>query len=166
MALGLALISTAQGIKVHRVMSEKALAQHNVTESVNRWKQNYLALGESIKRWEKDYRTQASVPDLMTLISIIRLNDYGLSTNTDRIILEKIEPVVQNGMQIGLTKVCLATSSNGANLEVQASSYKELFKGINQLVNRRDIFVDSIAIKGDKSKPVANLGEFCILLTN
>lgn len=166
LALGLAAISTMQGIKVHRVMTEKAMAQHNVTESVNRWKQNYLALGESIKRWGKDYRTQESVPDLMTLISIIRLNDYGLTANTDRIILERINPVIQNGAPIGLAKVCLATSNNIGSLEIQAPSYRELFKGIKELTNRADIFVDSISIKGDKPNPVANLGDFCVLLTN
>ena len=166
MALGLAVISATQGMKVHRLMNEKATAQNNVTESVNRWKSNYLALGDSIKRWNKDYRTQDSVPDLMTLIAIVRLGDYGLSTDTDRIILNKIEPITQNGASIGLTKVCLATTSNGSALEVKAPSYKALFRGVKQLAHRPDIYADAIAIKGDKSTPVANLGEFCVLLSN
>ena len=166
MALGLAAISATQGIKVSRLMNEKATAQHNVTESVNRWKTNYLALGDSIKRWNTDYRTQESVPDLMTLIAIVRLSDYGLATDTDKIILNKIEPIAQNGSQIGLTKVCLATSSNGAALQVQAASYKALFKGIKQLANRPDLYADAITIKGDKPTPIAHLGEFCVLLSN
>lgn len=166
MALGLAAISVFQGMKVHRLMNAKATAQINVTESVNRWKNNYLALGESINRWNKDYRTQESVPDLMTLIKTVRLSEYGLNTNADKIILNKIDPIIQNGMQIGLTKVCLATSSNNSALEVQAPSYKALLQGIKKLVDRPDIFADAITIKGDKSTPIANLGEFCVLLSN
>ena len=166
LALGLAIISGIQGMKASRIMNEKALAQDNVTESVNRWKQNYLALGESIKRWGSDYRNQESVPDLMALIAIVNLGSYGLSTDADLLILNKIEPVTQNGMPIGLTKVCLATSSNGAALEVKAPTYRDLFQGIKKLSNRPDIFVDAITIKGDKPNPVANLGEFCVLLRN
>lgn len=163
LALGLIAISAIQGTKAHRVMTDKAIAQDNVTESIHRWKQNYMALGESVKRWGRDYHNQDSVPDLMTLIALLRLDEYGLIANTDNVIINKIEPLIQNGVQIGLTKVCL-TSSNNA-FEIQASSYQNLFNGVKQLAQRPDIYIDSISVKGDKFIPVAQLGDFCVLLS-
>lgn len=165
MALGLILISVVQGRKAHQVVTDKAQAQANVTESVNRWKQDYLALGDSVRRWGQDYRNQESVPDLMTLIALVRLGEYGLTVNTDAVTINKIEPVTQGSMQIGLTKVCLASSSMGAALEVQAPSYQALFKGFKQLAKRPDISIDTISIKGDRPVPVASFGDFCVLLS-
>ena len=165
MAIGLVLLSAVQGMRAHRVMADKALAQANITESVHRWKQNYLALGDAVKRWGSDYRNQESVPDLMTLIAHIRLSDYGLTVKTDAVILNKIIPVTHGEMQIGLTKVCLATNSHGAALEVQAPTYQALFAGIKQLAKRPDISIEILSIKGDKTVPVASLGDFCVLLS-
>lgn len=167
MALGFVVLSTTQGFKAYRVLVDKAQAQTEVTESVHRWRQNYMALGESVKRWEHDYRRQDSVPDLMSLFAVINMGDFGLIVNTDSMILNKIEPATQNGMPIGLTKVCLASSGSGdaSALEVQAPNYQALFSGIKRLSQRDDIFIGTISIKGDKPVPVAELGEFCVLLS-
>lgn len=167
MALALILIAAVQGNKAYRTMINKAQAQADVTESVKRWKQNYMALGKSSKRWEHDYRHQGSVPHLLALFAIINLDEYGISTNTDAMILNKVEPVAQNGMPIGLTKVCFTTNGGGdaSALEVHASSYQMLLGGIKRLAQRPDIHIGTISIKGDKSIPVANLGDFCILLS-
>lgn len=167
MALGLVVIAATQGLKARSTMTAKAQAQADVTEGVHRWKQNYMALGESVKRWERDYRRQDSVPDLMSLFGIINLGAYGLVANTDAMILNKIEPVTQNGMPIGLTKICLASTGSGdaSALEVQASTYQDLFSGIKRLAQRPDIFIGTISIKGDKPRATATLGNFCVLIS-
>lgn len=167
MALFFMLITGIQGIKAHRVMMVKTQSQVEVTENILRWRQNYKALEESVKKWEKNYRRQESVPDLMSLFSIVNLGEYGLSANTDAMILNKVEPVVQNGMPIGLTKICLASSGSGdaSALEVQATNYQALFTGIMQLAQRLDISIGTITIKSDKVIPMANLGDFCVLLS-
>lgn len=166
MVLLLALVSSVQGLKAYRVMSEKAQAQANVTESVHRWKQNYLSLGASVKRWNNDYRSQDSIPDLMTLISVINFQEYGLMANSNTMFVNKIDPIIQGGAPIGLTKVCLASSNTGSALEVQAPSYQVLLNGIKRLAQRSDIHIETISIKGDKPIPVVHFGDFCALLSN
>lgn len=166
MAMGFILVSATQGLKAYRILTAKTQAQTDVTESVHRWKQNYMALGESVKRWEHNYRHQDSVPDLMSLFSIMNLGEYGIAVNHDAIILNKIEPMTQNGIPIGLTKACLSSNGSGdaSALEVQAVNYLALLNGIKRLAQRPDIFMGTISIHGDKPVPVANLGEFCVLL--
>lgn len=166
MALGFTAISATQGIKAYKILVAKAMAQEDVTESVHRWKQNYMALGESVRRWERDYRRQDTVQDLMSLYAAVSLGGYGLSSDTDAMILYKVAPVAQNGMPIGLTRVCLASNGSGdaSALEVQAPNYQELFGGIKRLAQRPDISIGTITIKGDKKVPAANLGDFCVLL--
>lgn len=167
MALGFTVISATQGLKSHRILAAKTQAQADVTESVNRWKLNYEALGESVKRWERNYLRQENVQDMMSLFAVVNLGEYGVAANTDAIILNKIEPVVQNGMPIGLTRICLSSNGSGdaSALEIQAPNYQALFAGIKRLAQRPDISIGTISIKGDKALPVANLGDFCVLLS-
>jgi len=167
LALGFTVVSATQGLKAHRILTAKATAQDEVTESVHRWKQNYMALGESVKRWDRDYRQQDSVQDLMSLFAVINLNEYGISANTDAMILNKIDQVTQNGMQIGLTRICLSSTGSGDSsaLEVRAPTYQALFDGLKRLSKRPDIYIGTISIKGDKAFAIANLGDFCVLLS-
>lgn len=164
MAVVLSALCGMQGFKAFKVLSEKARLQADVTESVDRWKQNYKALGDTVKRWNSDYRRQESVDDLMTLVGLVRFGEYGLTFNADNLILNKILPVTQSDAQIGLTKVCLATNGTGT-MEVQASSYQALFNGLNKLALRPDIYIERISVRGDMAVPVASLGEFCVLLS-
>lgn len=164
MVCGLAALCAIQGMKAHNVMTEKARLQADVTESVDRWKQNYKALGDSVIRWGKDYTRQAEVDDLMTLVGLVRFGEYGLNINADNLSIFKIVPVTQADAQIGLTKVCLATNGEGT-MNVTASSYQSLFKGVNQLAQRPDIHIEKISVRGDMAVPMASLGEFCVLLS-
>ena len=161
-----AVVLGVQGVKAHRTLAEKAAAQESVTESVQRWKQSYLALADTMKRWESSYRREDSIQDLVSLYSAVGLAEYGLRADIDNLILNKVEPVTQNDVAIGLTRICLASagSGDGASLEVQAPNYQTLFTGLQQLSRRQDIVIGTIAVKGDKAAPVANLGDFCVLL--
>jgi len=165
-ALGVVVAMGLQGVNAYRTLTEKAAAQDAVTESVQRWKQSYMAVADSVQRWEADYPRDDAVQDLVSLFSIIDLGAYGLRSNTDKIILNKVDPVIENGMHIGLTKVCLATAGGveSAGLDVESDNYKTLFAGLKRLAQRPDIYIGTITVKGDKAVPLASLGEFCVLL--
>jgi len=167
MAVAVVGISVSQGIKVDRMLQEKALAQTDVTDSVRRWKQSYQSLGESVKKWERDYRDQDTVDDLMSMFSAMNLAEAGLSANIDSLSLSKIEPVTPGDISIGLTKYCVSSGSgvDASTIEVKAADYQTLFTGIKRLANRPDIYIGTISVKGDKPEPVATLGEFCVLLS-
>lgn len=165
-ALAFAAVLGIQGNKAYRALADKAAAQDAVTESVQRWKQSYLALGDAVKQWGASYRPEDSVQDLVSLYSVVNLEKYGLQMNTDSLVLNKVEPETRNGMAIGLTKICLASagSGDGAALEVSAPNYQALFAGIKSLASRKDIYISTITVRGAKASPVANLGDFCVLM--
>jgi hypothetical protein len=165
-ALAFSAVLGVQGNLAYVALANKAQAQEGVTESVQRWKQSYLALGDSVKKWGASYRREDSVQDLVSLFAVVNLEQYGLQVNTDSLLLNKVEPETRNGMAIGLTKICLASagSAEGGSLEVSAPNYQALFAGLKRLSSRKDIFISTITVRGAKLTPVANLGDFCVLM--
>lgn len=159
--LALMVILSYQGFLTHKTLIAKADTQNAVTDGVSRWKQNFAALGPSTNRWKQDYRTTDSMQDLMSLIKLVDFAKYGLIVSDDSIHLQKVEPVIFNNAPIGLTRICLGTS--GDLMEVKATDYRTLFAGIKSLVQRSDISINSIIVKGDKPTPAADLDSFCVL---
>jgi len=165
-SLALAAVLGVQGNKAYELLTAKATAQDAVIESVQRWKQSYLALGDAVTRWSTSYRREDSVQDLVSLYSVVNLPQFGLQMNTDSLVLNKVEPEIKNGMAIGLTRICLASAGSGdsAALEVSAPNYQALFAGLKSLASRRDISISTITVRGAKNTPVAYLGDFCVLM--
>lgn len=165
-AAACAFLLATQGIKANRILADKAQRQAAVTEAVERWSQNYLALSDSADRWKAAYRSESEVGDLLALLTVLNLTDYHLSASADGLMLNKIEPVAEGGMSIGLTRACLAsTGVSGAAVEVSATDYHILFLGIRRLAERPDIQIGTISVRGDKPFPVAALGDLCVLLS-
>ena len=52
-----------QGVKSFRVLTEKALAQEAVPDSVLQWKQGYVAFADTVKKWNDRFRTEDSVQE-------------------------------------------------------------------------------------------------------
>lgn len=164
-AAAIAVVMSMQGMKAYRTLSEKAAAQDAVTESVHRWQQSFQALSSTVQRWETQYRREDTVQDLVSLQSIVDLGSVGLRSDTDKVFLSKVEPVIENGIHLGLTRICLASSgSGGGGLEVRTDNYSALFDGINRLAARPDIYIGTITVVGEKATPAARLGDFCIML--
>lgn len=156
-----------QGIKASNILNDKAQAQAAETDTIARWKQSYQALGGARQKWDASFRKVDSVPDIVGLASHIDLAKYGLETDGDNMVLSKIEPMLQSGQPLGLTKICLATgSANGGGFLVAAQNYEALLVGIEKLSKRLDITMGNISLQGDKAFPVAALGDFCVLLRN
>lgn len=164
--MALVAILLYQGWQSLSVLQAKAQSQDAVTEGVYQWRQSYLALREVLAQWEKAYRRDDSVQDLVSLYAMIGLSEYGLQTDADSVILNSVEPITQNSIPLGLTKICLI-STKGADREslmVQAADYERLFQGLSQLADQPDIHIGTISIKGDSAAAVASLGHFCVLL--
>ncbi|MCX7173833.1 MAG: hypothetical protein D4S02_05995 [Rhodocyclaceae bacterium] len=160
------MVFAVQGIKAYNILKEKAAAQAAVTESVERWKQSYMALSDTVKKWDSNYRKDSTIQDLLSLYTLVGLADYGLIADTDGVVVHRIEQVTVNGVALGLTRICLASSSGSemGALQVQGGNYQTLFAGLKRLAARPDIHIGTINIKGDRSFPVASLGDFCVLL--
>lgn len=162
LAFALAGIFTFGGISSYKILAAKAKEQTAVTESVIRWKRSYMALAGTQERWKKTYPAASHIPDLWTLISLLDLRKLGLKADTDTLVLKTDEQLKANNVPLGLTKLCLGTSQDG--FLVEANSYDELLKGVDRLAHRADIYVDNIAIMGDRDVPQAKIADLCMLL--
>lgn len=162
LSVALAGVLVSGGVSNYRTLSSKAKEQEAITESVMRWKRSYLALAGTQERWKKTYRAASSIPDLLTLISMLDLSSLGLKADTDKLVLKTDEQVTANNVPVGLTKLCIGTGQE--NFTVEAGSYDQLLKGIDKLAHRSDLFVDNISIMGDKDVPQARIGDLCLLL--
>jgi hypothetical protein len=49
---------------------------------------------------------------------------------------------------------------------VRATNYQTLLNGIDRLAKRPDIYIGNIALQGDRTFPLARLGDFCVYLRN
>lgn len=150
-----------------KIMNEKVRAQENVTESVYRWTESINALNASIERWKTTFTKEDSLQDLRSLLELINFQAAGLKVKIDGIGVVGIEEVTHNGIGLGLSKICLATTGigTGTAVEVEAADYRTLFEGVQRLSARPDLQIDSIVIRGDKNVPTATLGGFCVLLS-
>lgn len=155
------------GVRGYQVLAAKTGEQDLSTESLERWSKSYLALGESRARWVRSYRREDNAQDVLSLIGLAGLEAYGLIADADSVVLTSLEQVNANGAPIGLTRICMGTgSADGGGLVVHAASYDALLHGVERLAKRKDVSLGNITVQGDKVVPLANLGDFCLLLRN
>lgn len=153
------------GTVAYKHLQTKTASQIAVNESIERWKQSYKSLQTVSVEWKNKYKPASSVPDIRTLIALIDLPSVGLESDTDNLILVSVDQVQQENFNIGLTKICLGTTSN--ELVVRSTSYTGLLSAINKLGKREDISIGSIKVESVLHKqPQAKLGQFCIFLRN
>lgn len=165
-AMAVAGVLAFQGAHAYKTLQDKARAQEDSTEAIQRWKASYLALAGSQRQWQEQYPTSESVVDLYSLLQLADLQRYGLSFDRDAVALTRIEPVTGNGANLGLSRYCLSsqgTRESGA-LRVQADSYGALLTGLRQLAVQPQFYIGSVAINGEQDLPGAELGHFCLQL--
>lgn len=153
-----------QATKISKTISAKATAQESVTESVLRWKQGVTAVADSNKRWESVYSRDSEIQDTLSIIAQLQLQDTGLYANADSIFVNKINSVKNQGIELGLTEVCLGSAEAGDQVEVKAANYGALLSGVRALSQRPQVNIGSIKITGDNDQPAARLGDLCVLL--
>jgi len=165
-ALATAGVLAFQGIAGFKTLQRKAEAQAQANEAMERWKQSYLALASTQQLWIKQYPQAKPTDDYVALLDLAQLGRFGLTTNRDAVSLTRIDGVKGNGHDLGLARYCL--SSEGATdtgaLRVEADSYGQLLKGLRELAAVPFVYVGTIGIQGDKDRPAAILGDFCLQL--
>lgn len=165
-SIAFAAILGYQGFTAFGTLRNKATAQEDSTEALQRWQQSYLALSDSQKQWSSQYPSSGAVEDLYSLLQLVSLQRYSLRTDPDTVSLTRVEPVQGNGLNLGLVRYCLSSqgaADNGA-LRVEASSYTELLAGLRKLASVPYVYIGTIGIQGDKPQPAAILGDFCLQL--
>lgn len=165
LACTFAAIFVMQGSKAYSTLAAKAQAQHAATEKVMRFKESLAKLANVRTHWEKSYAPEERVQDMLTLLALVNFEDYGIETDNDNLLVQKVEAVKLGEVELELSKVCLATGvGDGASLYVRAGNYSALLNGIKQLAKRPDIAIGNIALQGESAFPLAKLGEFCLYL--
>lgn len=154
------------GVKGFTTLRQKAQQQDSSTEVISRWKSSYKALEASSNAWKARYPSLSNYNDLLSLYRSLRLESYRLTGDPDRLALTENSAVQHNGTDLGLMRICLASTAEGkgAPFVVTADSYALLLEGINGLTSRPDIAIGSITVKGAGSRPTAELSDFCVLL--
>lgn len=162
LAIATSGVLVAGGLNGHALLAARAKEQSDVTESVIRWKRSYRALAGTQEQWEKVYKPASRVQDMLAIVTLLDLSSYGLRANMDALVLRTDTQVTSKNVDIGLTKLCLATG--GEYFIVEADSYDALLKGVDRLSHRADIFLDNTSILGDKDVPQAKFGDLCVFL--
>lgn len=149
------------------VLLRKAKEQDAATNVVTQWKAGYDALSKSREAWLKRYPDMGRFNDLLGLMRNVQLERYGLSADPDSLASLKVEDVERSGVNLGLTRVCVGSTSatDSAGLLVTASNYSSLLEGIERLAKRSDVEISSITVSSSESAAAqATLGGFCLLL--
>lgn len=162
----IAVLLGAMGYQGFAVLRQKAQQQSDATEVIRRWKQSYRALASSTGMWSKRYTDLGGYKDLLDLYRGLGLERYNLVSDPDALAITRLETVQYNGADLGLVRVCLASSgaASDAGFTVNAASYQDLLGGVTRLAQRPDVEIAGIGVKGADETPTASLTGFCVLV--
>lgn len=163
--VAVAIVAGVMGSQGYALLSERAEQQRASTENVARWKQSARALEASDAQWKQRYPSLSRYNDVLALVGSLRLQQLGLSTNLDTVSVPKAQTVMQNGTDLQLSRICLASSADNtaAGFQVTASSYSQLLAGVGSLAARPNVYIGGMAIQGTGDQPTAVLTDFCVL---
>lgn len=138
--------------------------QTAANERLSDWKSQYEPLIPVNDRWKKEFVSEGQAKDLLRLYKLANIEQHGLSADVDLVKQSLSIPVLVNGMEVGLTKLCLATE--GSSLVVRAPSIKSLRLGLHQLSQRSDISLGSLSLSFDDETGLgtASINPFCVLV--
>lgn len=149
--------------QAYSTLQSKAAGQQDALAAFTRWQGNYTALQPVQHRWNTTFTSAAAITDRRAIYRLLDIEESGLSSDMDKMNVDKIEKVTSAGIEIGLVKACLTTAGE-PGLAVSADSYGQLLSGIDRIVRRRDVQIEGIAVTADKGMPKAVLGGFCVMV--
>lgn len=162
-ALALFVVLIYNAWQAYATLQSKAAGQKDALTAFGQWQSNYTALQPVQKRWENTFAGAATITDRRAIYRLLDIEGAGLSSDMDKMNVDKIENITVAGIEIGLVKVCL-TSAGEPGLSVTGNSYAQLLSGIDRVTKRRDIQIEAIAVSSDKGMPKAVLGGFCVMV--
>jgi hypothetical protein len=134
-----------------KILSEKIKAQQASTDALMRWKAAYEALLPVKKQWAEMYRDTSSVKDVYAIYKIIDFEAMGLSSDADKLFVEKVEKLPDASSNIGMNALCLGNSS-APGVQVFANDHDALVHGLQKLAQHKDLRFSSIIIDGKDEK--------------
>lgn len=144
--------------KLKGVTSKQIAANELLIE----WKAAYQALLPVNDEWKRRFVGASEVRDLLSLSRVINLDQHGLISDVDTIRQISGDPVLFNGLSVGLQRVCLGNA--GGPLDLSAANMTALRVGLQQLSKRNDIELGSVEINYDREskRPTARVSDFCV----
>lgn len=146
----------------YMALETKAKQQASALSQLKRWKSEYEALRPFQTQWDSTLPPVKDITDIYRVFTAIRLDEYGLSTNQEHLVIKKIDPVLSNGISLNATRICI-NSAGETGLAVTAPRFApDLLNGIDGLLKRRDIEVTNIVLSAVSGVPKAVL-DLCLV---
>lgn len=162
-AIMVVLLLAFSGYNGFKVANERKIQQEQALEAFRQWKTEYLALKPIQDKWDATYPNAKDIRDVNSLYKLIQGH---IQTNPDKLLVEKIERVTSNGIEVGLSRVCLVTSGE-MGFAIEAESPSKLFLAARSLLELSFVSAKSFTVKEDTAK-AGNLkgtfGSFCIMV--
>ncbi|MBN9424613.1 MAG: hypothetical protein BGO63_15255 [Candidatus Accumulibacter sp. 66-26] len=142
----------------YEVVGQKAAQQKTALAELKRWKSEYEALLPIQTKWNNSLPSVSNIKDKYSLFDAIRLKEYGLSSDREKLDIKKIDSIASNGVALNATRICV-NSAGESGLTVTAPHFSELLTGLDELTHRRDIEVSNItlAVANGAPKAVVNM---------
>lgn len=143
---------------IGKTITRQAAANERLIE----WKSDYQALLPVNEVWNSSFVSPNKVRDLLLLYRVADIEQHGLHADVDSIQQTGVEPLLVEGMRVGLQKLCMA--SKGGSLEVTAASMSALRKGLHSLAERKDVDLGTVEIgfSNADGTPMAKIKPFCV----
>lgn len=136
------------------VVNQKANQQKAALAELKRWKSEYEALLPIQTQWNSSLPPAGNIKDKYSLFNAIRLEEYGLSSDQEKLDIKKIDPIVSNGVALNATRICVS-SAGETGLAVTAPHFSELLTGLDELTHRRDIEISNVTLAVANGTPRA-----------
>lgn len=158
----IALILISGAHTANQTLAEKAKQQQSALSQIKHWKAEYELLKPYQAQWDKKLTPTNEIKDLYHVYTTLDLQRYGLTTNQEHLIIDRIEPVTPNGTPINAIRSCLKTASDNG-LSVTASRFSpDLLNGLERLADRRDVEIQNIQLTTENGAPKAVM-DFCLI---
>jgi hypothetical protein len=146
----------------YKILSLKSEQQQASLSKINRWKAEYEMLKPFQTEWNKTLIPTSDITDLYHVFNALDLERYGLSTNQERLNVEKIAQITPEGVPIHANRVCLKTAGD-TGLAVTAPRFSpDLLNGLAKLADRRDVEIQNIQLAIENGMPKAVM-DFCLV---
>lgn len=157
----ISLVFLAQTPAMWQMLSRLQAKQVDASVRFENWKHAYEALLPVNKRWVETY--PQGVSDLVELYQRVNLERHGLSTDVDRVLQTGSSTVEIQGFDVGLTRLCIGTSSTGG-VRLSSPSATTLRQGIESLAARKDIELGSLTFGFDRESdtPYVDVTGLCL----
>lgn len=155
-----ALFFGMSGWNAFNAMRAKAGEQNKALADFRQWRSTYEALIPVQKQWSNTFKPAAPARDLLSLHSLIGTE---LKTGVDLLVVEKLDRLKVNGVEMGLSRICLTTSGENG-LAFQGESFSAVLTEVRKMAARSDIEMGQVKVLEHKGKPSALVNGFCLLL--